>query len=144
MTDDAEPTVEGVDVAGMSEYLGQTAVVFALLFGSHARGTADSSSDVDVALRFPDEMDARDRFRLRNRIDAELQQYAESFVDVSDIDAVPTAVAYAALRNGRRVVGDERTVEAYREMVEREYDATADDRERERRKFVDRLAKGDV
>ncbi|WP_458190620.1 nucleotidyltransferase domain-containing protein [Haladaptatus sp. NG-WS-4] len=49
--------MEGVDVAGLQSYLAQTEVTFALLFGSHARGTATPTSDVDIALRFPDWLD---------------------------------------------------------------------------------------
>jgi predicted nucleotidyltransferase len=137
------PTVEEVDTDRMSASLAQTTVEFALLFGSHARESASASSDVDIALRFPEEMDAHQRFRLRNRIDAELQQYTTSFVDVSDIDTLPTPVAYAALFDGIRLVGDEGKIEAYRENVEQEYEATKDDREQARREFINRLARGD-
>lgn len=144
MASAGEPTVEGLNIDGMRDYLAQTAVVFAVLFGSHARGTADESSDVDVALRFPDEMDAHEQFRLRNRVDAHLQEYAEDFVDVSDIGSLPTPVAYAALRDGIVLVGDEQAVESYQERVKEEYEATADEREQERREFIDRLARGDT
>jgi len=106
--------------------------------------TIDNSSDVDVALRFPDEMDANERFRLRNRTDAHLQEYAEGFVDVSDIGSLPTPVAHGALRDGNVLVGDEQAVESYREQVQQEYEATAYERERERREFIDRLARGDT
>jgi hypothetical protein len=99
---------------------------------------------VDVALRFPEEMDAHERFRLRNRIDAHLQEYAEGFVDVSELSSLPTPVAYAALRDGIVLAGDEQTVESYREQVKQEYEANADERERERREFIDRLARGDT
>lgn len=133
-----------IDLDGMREYLEQTSVVFAVLFGSHARDAADSGSDVDVALRFPEEMDDRERFRARNRIDATLQQFADDFVDVNDIDALPTAVAHAALRDGTRLVGDEQTVSAYQERVAEAYEETAEERERERREFIDRLARGDA
>lgn len=144
MADTGEPNVEGVDVAGMRDYLARTAVVFAVLFGSHARGEAESSSDVDVALRFAEGMDDHERFHARNRIDADLQEYAERFVDVSDIDSLPTPVARAALRDGIVLVGDEQAVKEYGEQVEREYEASADERERERREFIDRLARGET
>lgn len=144
MTSAGGPTVEGVNIDEMRDYLVQTEVVFAVLFGSRARDTADETSDVDVALRFPEEMDTHEQFRLRNRIDAHLQEYAESFVDVSDIGSLPTPVAHAALRDGIVLVGDEEAVESYREQVTQEYEATADERERERRAFIDRLARGDT
>lgn len=139
-----EPTSAAVDIDGMSAHLAQTSVEFALLFGSHAHGSASESSDVDVALRFPEGVDAYERFRRRNRIDAELQEYAASFVDVSDIATLPIPVAYTALRDGILLVGTESAVKAYREPVEQEYEATKDEREQARRELIDRLARGDV
>ncbi|KTG29769.1 MULTISPECIES: type VII toxin-antitoxin system MntA family adenylyltransferase antitoxin [Haloferax] len=139
-----DPAVETIDIEGIKEYLAQTEVIFAVLFGSHARGTADESSDVDIALRFPEEMSEAERFRRRNRIDADLQSYADGFVDVSDIESLPTHVAHAALRDGVRIAGDEREVNAYKQRVDTEYDASASEREQERREFIDRLARGDV
>ena len=139
-----EPPVEGVDVAAMRRYLAETDVCFAVLFGSRVRGDAHESSDVDVALRFPDDLSPTERFRRRNRIDAELQSHADAFVDVSDIEALPLPIARAALRDGIRLVGDDREVDAYRDRVEAEYEETATERERDRREFVDRLAKGEL
>jgi predicted nucleotidyltransferase len=137
-------TVEGVDVEGLREYLDDRDVVFAVLFGSRVSGEADESSDVDIALRFPEGIHDRERFRRRNRIDADLQEYANGFVDVSDIDALPTPVAHAALQEGVVLTGDERAVEAYRDEVAAEYESTAAERERRRRELIDRLARGDV
>lgn len=139
-----EQAIDGVDVAGMREYLAGEEVVFALLFGSYARGTADASSDVDVALRFPDETDAHERFRCRNRIDAALQEYADGFVDVSDIASLPTPVAHAALRDGVRLVGDEQTIDEYRTQVEAEYESSSAAREAADEAFIERLARGDI
>ncbi|REA00514.1 DNA polymerase III subunit beta [Haloferax sp. Atlit-6N] len=139
-----DSAVETIDMEGIKEYLAQTEVIFAVLFGSHARGTADESSDVDIALRFPDEMSEAERFRRRNRIDADLQSYADGFVDVSDIESLPTHVSHAALRDGVRIAGDEREINAYKQRVDTEYDASASEREQERREFIDRLARGDV
>ena len=144
MADRDEPNAKGVKLDGMSEYLARTPVVFAILFGSHARGDETDSSDVDVALGFPEEMDDHKRFHLRNRIDANLQDYAEPFVDVSDVDSLPISVACAALRDGVVLVGDDQAVETYRKQVEKEYEASADERERERREFIDRLARGET
>jgi len=51
-----------------------------------------------------------ERFRRRNRIDADLQAYADQFVDVSDIESLPTHVAHAALQDGVRLVGDQEEI----------------------------------
>jgi predicted nucleotidyltransferase len=139
-----EPAIQGVDVDGMSRYLEGCDVVFAILFGSRARGTALESSHVGVALQFPDGMTPMERFRRRNRIDAELQGYADGFVAVSDIEELPLPEARATLRDGFRLVGDDRRIDAHRERIEAEYEASASERERERREFIDRLAKGEL
>ena len=144
MPHSGEPTVEGIDVEGIREYLAQTEVDFAILFGSHARGTADSASDLDIALRFAERMDEHTRFHRRNRIDAELQEYANGFVDVSDIDALPDHVAYAALQEGILLTGDEQAAEEYKAEIETAYENEADKREQERQEFIDRLARGNI
>lgn len=134
--------LEDVDVEDMAEYLDDVGVEYAVLFGSHARGDAEPDSDIDVAVRFPDEYTPRERFRLRNRVDAALQAYAEEFVDVSDLDDLPASVALRALRDGRLLTGDEQLRDADRRRVEREYEATREEREAARRAFLDDLAEG--
>ncbi|OYR85600.1 DNA polymerase III subunit beta [Halorubrum ezzemoulense] len=136
--------IDGVDVAALRRYLATTDVRFAVLFGSRVRGETHDSSDVDVVLRFPEELSPKERFRRRNRIDTDLQGYADDFVDVSDIEDLPLPIARAALWEGVRLVGDERELTAYREQIDAEYERTAADRERDRREFIDRLARGDI
>ncbi|MCL9817726.1 type VII toxin-antitoxin system MntA family adenylyltransferase antitoxin [Natronocalculus amylovorans] len=144
MSKSDHPSFETIDLDGIQTYLNQTEVSFAVLFGSHARGVADESSDVDIALQFPDELSDANRFRRRNRIDADLQVYADGFVDVSDIESLPTHVAYAALRDGIRLVGDSEKIATYKRQIDTKYDADASKREREQREFIDRLARGDI
>jgi len=141
MVETGEPTIDGVNVDAIRDYLEEASLVFAVLFGSHVRGSAHDTSDVDIALRFPSDMDAYERFTHRNRIDADLQEYADGFVDVSDIESLPTPVAVAALRDGIVLVGDQEAVTEYKRRVESDYDERAT--ERERREFIDRLARGD-
>ncbi len=139
-----DSAVETPDFEEIRDYLVRTEVIFAVLFGSHASGTADESSDVDIAVRFPEDLSEAERFRRRNRIDADLQAYADGFVDVSDIESLPTHVAHAALRDGVRLVGDPEEITTYKQHVDAEYDEGASEREQERQEFIDRLARGDV
>lgn len=134
--------LDGIDVEGMAEYLDDAGVVYAVVFGSYARGEAEPGSDVDVAVRFPDDWTPRERFDRRNRVDAALQTYADEFVDVSDLAELPASVARRALRDGVLLVGDDADVAADRQRVEREYEATREEREAERRAFLDDLAEG--
>jgi predicted nucleotidyltransferase len=144
MHESGDREIEGVDLDGLRRALEQTEVVFAVLFGSHVEGTTHAESDVDIALRLPESLTPKARFRLRNRIDAELQSYAEGFVDVSDIESLPVPVAHAALQNGIVLCGDDKAVSEYRTQIATEYEATKPEREREREAFLDRLARGDV
>lgn len=144
MSNSGDSSIETIDIEAIREYLAQTEVTFGILFGSHARGTAGASSDVDIALQFPEEMDEAERFRRRNRIDADLQTYADGFVDVNDIESLPIHVAHAALRDGVCIVGDQQDVETYQQQINAAYEAGASEREQERREFIDRLARGDV
>ena len=113
-------------------YLAQTEVIFAVLFGSYAGGTADESPDIEITLRFPDELSEAERFRRCNRIDADLQAYT----DVSDIEFLPTHVAHAALQDGAHLVGDQEVITTYKQYVDAEYDADASERDQGRRVFI--------
>ena len=143
-TNDGESTIDGGDVEGIRQYLAETDVRFAILFGSRVRGDTHESSDVDIALRFPEDLSPKERFRRRNRIDADLQGHSDGFVDVSDMDGLPIPVAHAALEDGIRLVGDKGEIDAYRERIDAAYEDTVPDRERERREFIDQLAKGEI
>jgi predicted nucleotidyltransferase len=132
MSPAADIETPNVDVEGMCEYLSRQDLEFAVLFGPYAREESDSASDVDIVLGF----------RRRNRIDAELQAYADAFVDVSDIKSLPASVARNALREGIRLAGSAEAVDEYRERIETDHDAES--AERERQAFINRLARGDV
>ncbi|MCL9817754.1 nucleotidyltransferase domain-containing protein [Natronocalculus amylovorans] len=84
MSKSDHPSFETIDLDGIQTYLNQTEVSFAVLSGSHARGVAAESSDVDIALQFPNELSDADRFRRRNRIDADPQVYVDGFVELMD------------------------------------------------------------
>ena len=144
MTRPDTPAIEGVDLDGLTDYLDDADIVFAVLFGSHARGETDPSSDVDIALRFPETLDETERFHRRNRIDAELQEYADGFVDVSDIARLPIPIAYRAIGEGVLLSGDEDAAQRFQKQVTADYERTARERERERDAFIGRLARGDL
>lgn len=141
--DEVGSTIDGVDLDAIRSYLEDTPVEYAVVFGSCVRETADESSDVDIALRFPEEMDKRERFDRRNRIDADVQSYADRFVDVSDMQALPTDVARRALRTGVPLLDNEELIEADRTRLDREHEATRRERDEARQSFVERLANGE-
>lgn len=127
----------------LRQYLAEQPVEFALLFGSHATGTATDRSDLDLVLKFPTTMGDEERFRRRNRIAGELMaRLGREDVDVSDLDQLPTAIAHAALQEGIRLVGDEKAVDANREETAAAYQRTADDRQQSREALLRRLRQG--
>lgn len=137
------PDEPAVDVEEMRAYLDEQPLQFALLFGSSATGTATERSDIDIVVQFSETLDADERFHRRNRIAGELMARLETdAVDVSDLDHLSTEIAHAALQEGIRIVGDEETVDEYRQQSTVEYEQTAADRQRAREALLRRLKRG--
>lgn len=79
----------------------QDDVLFALLFGSQARGTAGPLSDVDVAVMLPDAMGDVPRFRRRLELIVDLAGVLRTDeIDVAVINDVPLALRYRIYRDG--------------------------------------------
>ncbi len=148
MRDDARVSIEtisdSVDLEGIRSMLVETDVRYAVVFGSYATGSETSASELDVCVRFTDECSRRERFRQRNRIDSRLQSYAEPFVDVSDLEGLPDTVALNALRDGILLYGDRALKTADERRLERRVEAASEQREQQRREFIDRLAEGNI
>lgn len=133
----------GPDAEAMRAYLRDQPLEFALLFGSQVTGTATEQSDIDLVVKFSDALEPDDRFRRRNRIAGELMaRLGRDDVDVSDLEHLPTEIAHSALQEGVLLVGDEETVEKYREQVTTTYEQTAADRKRDREALLRRLEQG--
>jgi len=78
-------------------------VQLGVLFGSHARGTAGSHSDIDVAVSF--DRSVADQRWLELGVELTVALGTDD-VDIVDLDTVRPAVGYEALSNGRLLVGD--------------------------------------
>ena len=108
-------------------------VQLGVLFGSYARGTAGSHSDVDVAVEFDESVD--DRFRARLTLGADLARaLGTDDVDVVDLDDVRPAIGYSALDRGRVLVGDPDRAKKLAATLERERESSTP---RERRELFD-------
>lgn len=143
MASESETGELAADIEAVRPYLADQPLEFALLFGSQATGTATDRSDIDVVLKFPSTLDNSERFEHRNRIAGQLMaRLGRDDVDVSDLDQLPTAIAHAALQEGRLLVGDEETVDAHRREVAAAYERSADDRQRSREDLLHRLRQG--
>jgi predicted nucleotidyltransferase len=70
-------------------------VVFALLFGSRAQGSARPDSDWDIAVYVDEQVDARGRFQLRRELAASLEPNIS--VDIVVLNDAPPLLAHRAL-----------------------------------------------
>ena len=94
-------------------------VQLGVLFGSQARGTIDSHSDVDVAVAFDATLSDEQRSRARIEFVVDLTRaLGTDDVDVVDLDAVRPKVGAAALEEGLVLVGDSDEAERRRAAFE--------------------------
>lgn len=114
-------------------------VEFAVAFGSRVEDTARPSSDLDIAVKFSEELSAEDRFRKRCRLSGHVQQPDAPFVDLSDIDDLPLEVAHEAVR-GDLICGDETMFQAVKRDIEAEFDETRGQIEQRHRDVIHRIA----
>lgn len=90
-----------------------------VLFGSQARGTSDSHSDVDVAVAFDSTVSDEQRPRARIELIVDLTRaLGTEDVDVVDLDAVRPKIGKAALEDGLVLVGDPGEAERRRAAFE--------------------------
>ena len=114
-------------------------VVFAVVFGSQVSGDPTQASDIDLAVKFADDVSERDRFETVCFLAGDLQRDDRPFVDVSDIDALPIDVAHDAV-NGDFLCGDERAFERFRADVEATFEEQREALRRRQRAVIDRIA----
>ena len=79
-------------------------IVFAHLFGSRGRGEARPDSDWDVAVYLDERLTVRERFKLRCRLTADLEDFGEANVVV--LNDAPPLLDHRALMGRRLVVRD--------------------------------------
>ena len=115
------------------------AVEFVVAFGSRATGEATAASDLDVAVKFSDDLSARERFDRRCFLSADLQREDAPFIDLSDIETLPVDVAHDAV-NGTLVCGDEDAFEQFKTSIEAAFDDERDTLRRQQRDVIDRIA----
>ena len=98
-------------------------ILFAFVFGSVARGDERPDSDLDLAVYVDDRLDARQRFELRLRLSAALDDLGRA--DVVVLNDAPPLLAHRAL-SGRMVFARDRR--AYVRFFVRTLAAAEDER----------------
>jgi uncharacterized protein len=91
-----------LDLAGLTAYLtGQSDVLAAYLYGSVARGQANSLSDVDVAVLLTADLDQEALLERQVSLMADLACFADREVQVTVLNDAAPHFAYEVLRDGR-------------------------------------------
>ena len=115
------------------------AVEFVVAFGSRATGDATAASDLDIAVKFSNDLSPRERFNKRCFLSADLQREDAPFVDLSDIETLPVDVAHDAV-NGTLVCGDNGAFGEYKTSIEATFADERDTLRRQQRDVIDRIA----
>lgn len=111
-------SVQEADLSGLGEVLEDFPLDIAVLFGSVTASKTHGLSDLDVAIRFKEDVEGDERLSLLDEITAKVIQTAGfSAVDLVDIDQAPPSLAYRALDRGRLLVGDDKTVTHLKERI---------------------------
>lgn len=119
MTRNGDDGSVSVDPTAVTRVLQDHPVQVGVLFGSHARGTATSESDVDVAVEFDDALSTEKRHQARIDLIVDLmERLGVNDVDVTDLEGVRPAVGASALRTGVVLIGRQSRVDRLREDFE--------------------------
>ena len=115
------------------------AVEFVVAFGSQCTGEATPASDLDVAVKFADDLSATERFDKRCFLSGNLQQDGAPFIDLADIETLPLDVAHDAV-NGTLVCGDDQSFERFKTAIQVAFEDRSDTLRRQQRDVIDRIA----
>lgn len=114
-------------------------IEFVVAFGSQITGETTSASDLDLAIKFADDLSERSRFNKRCFLAGDLQREDWPFVDVSDIERLPPDGAHDAV-NGTFICGNEHAFEQFKASLETTFADQQDTLRREQRAVIDRIA----
>lgn len=89
-----------------------------VLFGSYARGTQNSESDIDIAIKTKEKLDKKELYRLSNLLADELNKE----IDLINLDEIGDTFRYEILINGKTLYcKDELQFEFYKLDMYREF-----------------------
>jgi len=112
---------------------------FVVAFGSQITGGETHASDLDLAVKFADELSGSDRFEKRCFLSGALQREDAPFIDISDIESLPLDVTHDAV-NGVLVCDDAHAFEQFKTETEATFAEQRDTLRSEQRGVIDRIA----
>lgn len=106
----------------------RTDVAFSFLFGSYARGTAHTESDIDIAVyffpeeryRYPVEYEKEVYYDGEDEIRADLEKLLGKEVELLALNRVSASISASAIRGTRLVIKDWKLYLDFMQMVTRE------------------------
>ncbi|AQL44550.1 DNA polymerase subunit beta [Halorientalis sp. IM1011] len=110
-----------------------------MAFGSRVTDENHAASDLDLAVKFTDKLSSSERFQKRCHLSGMLQREDAPYVDVSDIEELPIAVAHDAV-SGDFLCGDERSVGEFKREITEAFENERDDIHRQHRDVIGRIA----
>lgn len=134
-TDEGSPLLSALDESICRD----PAIEFVVAFGSRVTDSPHQSSDLDIAIKFDDELTAHERFQKWCFLSGDLQQSDAPFIDISDIEVLPIDVANDAIK-GEFLCGDLAAFQAFKADVEQAFDEQREDIRRQQRAVIDRIA----
>ena len=127
-------------VTGLAESVCSDATVtFAVVFGSWIRGESHGGSDLDIAIKFSETLTPQERFERRCFLSGELQSEGRPFVDVSDIETLPLAVAHDAV-SGEFLCGAEEAFTQFKTTIESAFAEANAGVHKEHQEVINRIA----
>ena len=114
-------------------------VEYLVVFGSQVSGPSTASSDLDLAVKFADDLSDHERFEKWCFLSGDLQQDDAPFVDVADIDTLSLDVAHDVV-NGEFVCGDQEAFEQFKTEIETGFSEHREEIRRHQRDVIDRIA----
>jgi predicted nucleotidyltransferase len=125
--------------SAVEEVCDDPAVVFVVGFGSQLSKESAPSSDIDLAIKFGDELSDQERFEKRCLLSGMLQQEDCPFIDLSDIEALPVDVAHDAV-NGELLCGDVQAFEGFQTDIRAEFAGKREELRDRQRAVIERIA----
>ena len=114
-------------------------IEFVVAFGSQVTDDSRSSSDLDLAVKFADDLSSHERFQKRCFLSGNLQQADAPFIDLSDIGDLPLNVAHDAV-NGEFLCGNEQAFHQFKTEIEASFEKQRDEIRRHQQDVIDRIA----
>jgi predicted nucleotidyltransferase len=114
-------------------------IEFVVAFGSRVTGEPTDASDLDLAVKFSDELSDHDRFEKQCFLAGDLQREDAPFIDLSDIESLPIGVTHDAV-TGIFVCGDRQAFEQFKSDVVATFADQRESLRRRQRDVIDRIA----